>query len=115
MSVIIVFPDGTDWFKANWVFRQLAQDLSERRNGDAEVCKALELAQALGALDLEGMDHGLRGRVMRALSSVVEDTISGTIVGWKPRDGKEHTLYCEAISELRKRLEDQDTIDVSVR
>jgi hypothetical protein len=26
MSVIIVFPNGTDWFKANWVFQQLAQD-----------------------------------------------------------------------------------------
>ena len=42
MSVIIVFPDGTDWFKANWVFRQLAQDVSDHYSSDAEVCKAVE-------------------------------------------------------------------------
>jgi hypothetical protein len=29
MSVIIVFPDGTDWFKANWVFLQ-AKTISAR-------------------------------------------------------------------------------------
>jgi hypothetical protein len=44
MSVIIVFPDGRDWFKANWVFRQLAQDVSDRYSSDAEVCKAVEVA-----------------------------------------------------------------------
>ena len=64
MSVIIVFPDGRDWFKANWVFRQLAQDVSDRYSGDAEVCKAVEAAEALGTLDLKKMNDGLRRRVM---------------------------------------------------
>ena len=43
MSVIIVFPDGTDWFKANWVFRQLAHDVSDRYSSDAEVCNTMDV------------------------------------------------------------------------
>ena len=73
MSLIIVFPDGTDWFKANWVFRQLAQDVSDRYSSDAAVCKAVEVAEALGALDLKKMNDGLRGRVMEALTAVAMD------------------------------------------
>ena len=108
MSVIIVFPDGTDWFKANWVFRQLAQDVFDRYSSDAEVCKAVEVAEALGTLDLKKMNDGLRGRVMWALTGVSMDTINGTIAGWRPHDTKEHALYCEAVSELAECLKGQD-------
>jgi predicted RNA-binding Zn ribbon-like protein len=110
MSVIIVFPHGADWFKANWVFRQLAQDVSDRYGSDAEVCKAVEAAEALGALDLKKMSDGLRKRVMEALSAVAMDTIEGTIAGWRPHDAEEHALYCEAVSELSKCLKGQDNI-----
>ena len=110
MSVIIVFPNGADWFKANWVFRQLAQDVSERYGSDAEVCKAVEAAEALNALDLNKMSDGLRKRVMEALSAVAMDTIEGTIAGWRPHDAEEHALYCEAVSELSKCLKSQDNI-----
>ena len=113
MSVIIVFPDGTDWFKANWVFRQLAQDVSHRYSNDAEVCKAVEVAEALGALDLKKMNDGLRKRVMEALTTVAMDTMKGTIAGWRPNDAKEHAQYCEAISELAKCLAGQDNIGAS--
>jgi hypothetical protein len=108
MSVIILFPDGTDWFKANWVFRQLAQDVSDRYSSDAEVCNALEVAEALGALDLKKMNDGLRIRVIEALTTVATDTIKGIIAGWRPHDAKEHALYCEAVSELAKCLKRQD-------
>lgn len=110
MSVIIVFPDGTDWFKANWVFQQLAQDVAGLYSSDAEVCKAVEIAEAIGALDLKNMNERLRRRVMQALSTVAIDTIKGTIAGWRPHDPKEHALYCEAVSELAKCLEGQEPI-----
>ena len=113
MSLIIVFPDGTDWFKANWVFRQLAQDVSDRYRSDVEVCKAVEVAEALGALDLKKMNDGLRRRVMEALTDVAMATVKGTIAGWRPHDAKEHALYCEAVSELAKCLEGQDNIGAS--
>ena len=57
MSVIIVFPNGTDWFRANWVFRQLAGDVSVHYRNDDSVCKALESADVkqklVGAGSLE--------------------------------------------------------------
>jgi len=113
MSVNILFPDGTDWFKANWVFRQLARDVSDRYSADADVCKAVEVAEALGGLDLKGINDGLRRRVMEALTTVARDTIQGIIVGWRPNDAKEHALYCEAVSELAKCLAGQDNIGAS--
>jgi hypothetical protein len=112
MSVIIVFPDETDWFKAR-VFRQLAQDVSDRYRSDPEVCNAVEVAEALGALDLKKMNDGLRRRVMEALTAVAMDTIKGAIAGWRPHDAKEHALYCEAVSELAECLKGQDNIGAS--
>jgi hypothetical protein len=64
-----VFPDGTDWFKANWVFRQLAEDVSNRYRHDDDVRKSLELAQAIGMLHLKDMDEKLRRNVMRAIKN----------------------------------------------
>jgi len=111
MSVLIVFRDGSEWFKANWVFRQLARDVSDRYSSDAEVCKALNVAEALGTLDLKKMENDLSRRVMGALSVVGADTLNGSIAGWRPHDAKEHALYCEAVSELTKRLEGKGAID----
>jgi len=105
MSVIIVFPDGTDWFKGNWVFRQLAHDLSDRYNSDAEVCNAVEAAQALGALDLKAMNDGLRRRVMEALSAVAMDTIKGIIAGWRPDDAKSTHCIARQFQNSRKALQ----------
>jgi hypothetical protein len=85
--VIIAFPNGEDWFKANWVFRQLAEDVSQRNRNDNDVCKELELAQAI--------------------KTVVDDTISGTIEGWRPQDKPGHAMYCEALTELAKLIEQQ--------
>ena len=107
MSVIILLPNGKDWFKANWVFRQLAEDVSNRYRNDDGVCKTLELAQAFGSLDMEIMDEGLRCKVMHAVKTVAEETVSGTIEGWRPDDKRAHAMYCEALSELAKLIEQQ--------
>ena len=56
MSVAIVFPNGTDWFKANWGFRQLAEDTTSHHREDDGICNALEEPLALGCLDLKKMD-----------------------------------------------------------
>jgi hypothetical protein len=82
MSVTVVFPNGTDWFKANWVFHQLAEDVSNRYRHDDRVCKSLELAQAFGSLNLKDMDENLRRDVMQAIRTVAEETVRGTIEGW---------------------------------
>jgi hypothetical protein len=107
MSVIIVFPNGTDWFRANWVFRQLAGDVSVRYRNDDCVCKALESAEALGSLDLKDMDEELCRKVMQAIKTVAEETISGTIEGWRPHDEGGHAMYREELSELAKLIKQQ--------
>jgi hypothetical protein len=115
MSVIIVLPNGTDWVKANWVFRQLAQDVFNRYGNDAELCKALEEAEALGGFDLNKMGDDLRRRAMGALKAVALDTISGAVPGWRPHDPREHAMYCEAVSELAEMIEGQSNISASSR
>jgi hypothetical protein len=70
MSVSIVFPNGTEWFKANWVFRQIVEDVSARYQNDEGIRTALELAQALGSLDLKQMDGHLRHKVMQAIRTI---------------------------------------------
>jgi hypothetical protein len=100
MSVSVVFPNGTEWFKANWVFRQIVEDVSARCQNDEGIRTALELAQALGSLDLKQMDEHLRHKVMQAISTIAEETVSGTIKGWRPDDQREHAMYCEALLEL---------------
>jgi len=75
---------------------------------DDGVCNALELAQAFGSLDLKGMNERLRCKVMQAIKTVAEETISGAIEGWRPHDQKDHALYCEALAELVKLIQEQD-------
>jgi len=107
MSVSIVFPNGTEWFKANWVFRQIVEDVSARYQNDEGIRTALELAQTLGSLDLKQMDGHLRHIVMQAISTIAEETASGTIKGWRPDDQREHAMYCEALSELAQLIRQQ--------
>ena len=71
MSVVIIFPNGMDWFKANWVFRRLAGDICVRYRKDDGICKVL--AQALGSLNIKNMTDELRPRVMQAIKIVAEE------------------------------------------
>jgi hypothetical protein len=107
MSISIVFPNGTEWFKANWVFRQIVEDVSARYQNDEGIRTALELARALGSLDLKQMDGHLRHKVMQAIRTIAEETASGTIKGWRPDDQREHAMYCEALSELAQLIRQQ--------
>jgi hypothetical protein len=59
----------------------------------------------------EGRAKHLRVAQSFALESIRSepalDTIDGTIAGRRPRDAREHALYCEAVSELARCLEGQ--------
>jgi len=107
MSVSVVFPNGTEWFKANWVFRQIVEDVSARYQNDEGIRTALELAQALGSLDLKQMDGHMRDKVMHAIRTIAKETVSGTIKGWRPGHQSEHAIYCEALSELAQLIDQQ--------
>ena len=98
--VIILLPNGTEWFKANWAFRQLAADV-DSRCPDHDIRESLERAEALGVLDLKNMgDQKLVVRLMGALRDVAQDTVDGVLSGWRPEDRSGAQMYRDAMVEL---------------
>lgn len=98
--VVIILPDGRDWCKANWAFRQLVQDISRQFEHDDELCRTLDLAQAYGTLDLKGMPVELARRVSEAMLAVIGATQTGEIEAWRPEDQGGRTMYLQALAEL---------------
>lgn len=106
--VIIKFPDGADWYKANWVFRQFVSDVLIAAPDDAELQYAFKEASAVGALFLDRMDIALQRRALRAMKEVAQQTLSGKIAGWKAAQSSEKSLeqmYSSSIAELLDMLE----------
>jgi hypothetical protein len=111
--VIIRLPSGADWYKANWAFRQLAEDIRRRFTEDKAVAHEFEKAQAMGALFLDDIDKDLGKRVVVALKTVAEETIGGKIGGWKrthPADEAGQRMYLEALAELLSLLKAEDDV-----
>jgi acetyl-CoA acetyltransferase len=105
--VIITFPDGSDWFKANWAFRQLAHDTSTVFPDDATVFDLMEKGEAFGHLALDAMDPDCSDRVMRALMVVGQEITNGDLPGWlgtHPGDADGQRMYLEAVRELLEAL-----------
>jgi len=108
--LLISFPNGTDWFKSNWVFRQLGADVGNAFPNDPELLHLLEVAEAFGHLDLQGLDESLLLRTLSALRTVCTDTIQEKIPGWKgnkPADIEGHRMYSESIHELLGLIDQQ--------
>lgn len=110
--VIIHFQNGTEWCKANWVFRQLQADVAEAFSSDLELTTELERAEALGLLPLDTIDQALASRVIQAMRIVGQETIAGEMQGWlksKPTDHDGQRMYLEAISELLELMKQQSS------
>ena len=108
--VIIKFRDGSDWFKANWVFRQLAEDILAAFPNDRALMMVMEKAQALGGLFPDSMEADAATSTLEAIRKVAEETIQGKIEGWKrtkPEDMEGQQLYLESIKELLDLLKKQ--------
>ena len=101
--ITIQLGDGADWYKANWVFRQLAADVLISIPGDSELKSALDQAEALGALVPASMDSQAATRLLRAIGSVAEATLEGRVAGWartRPDDVEGQRQYLESVAEL---------------
>ena len=114
--VIIRFPNGNEWFRANWIFRQLAEDVVEMFPDDDELKYSMVESAALGALFLDGMEQSVASRIVRAIRTVAERTIEGSIQGWnrtRPMDKEGQRMYMEGMSELLdilSRTDDEDSV-----
>jgi len=101
--VIICFPDGKDWYKANWVFWQLASDILAAYPDDVELRLSVQRAQANHGLLLDQMDPECASRIAGALRAVAEATLAGSIPGWRrehPDDEEGQCMYLRSMSEL---------------
>jgi hypothetical protein len=109
--VVVTFQNDFTWFKSNWVFRQLAQDAIARFPEQSQLKDILEMAQALGMLNLAS-NEGPVIASMQALKVVATETVSGTIEGWagtQPEDADGQRLHLGAIRELSDLIEQQLT------
>jgi hypothetical protein len=108
--IIVSFPNGTDWYKANWVFRQLVQDVVEIYPADKELKKLMEQAQAFGTLAISSLPKDTASRTLLAIRAVIERTIKGETNGWsrtKPDDIEGQRLYLNALVELLDLIKEQ--------
>ena len=110
--VILKFQNGADWFKANWVFRQLADDMNMRFPDNEELKHTLEKAQAFGFLGLDSQNPDAVTLPM-SIKTTVEETINGKIMGWKrthPEDEEGQQMYMQAMTELLEQLSTGENI-----
>jgi len=101
--LIIRFPNGSDWYKANWAFRRLAEDVVAAHPDESGLKLEMERAEALGMLFLDQMEGALLSKVMEAMRSVAQETVEGKIPGWKrthPNDEKGQSMYLESMIVL---------------
>jgi len=105
--VIIRFPHGGDWYKANWAFRQFADDVVAHAGGDPEIQFVMRHGTANHALFLDKLEQDLLKRLIPILRTVASETLVGKIPGWKgthPDDAAGIRMYGDAMSELIESL-----------
>ena len=100
--IIVRFSDGSDWYKPNWLFHALAEDVVAALPEDVEVADALERAEAFGMLRMDSIDPGLSERLVRGIRMAAEAAVKGDISMKKkfPGDDEGRRMYLTAISEL---------------
>ena len=101
--VIIKFPDGSEWFKANWAFRRLAEDVAAAFPQNKDLISQMERAQGIGALFLSDLEVPLLTATLKAIRSVAKGTVDGVVQGWKrthPKDESGQQQYVDSMKEL---------------
>jgi hypothetical protein len=112
MVIISLTSDtNNDWYKANWVYRQLAETVFVRFPDDEEMHEVLEMAHAFRALDFVGLNatnKTVATRTLVALKTVAEETLQRKIIpGMRehPNDKVREQQYLSSLTELLKLIE----------
>lgn len=101
--VIIKLTNDVDWFRANWIYRQLVEDTMEKYPHDEELKQLLKMGGAIGTLFVNELHEPVHSRILKALKTVAEGTIAGDIRGWDLKgagDESGRRMYIEALTEL---------------
>lgn len=105
--IIIQLRTRAEWYRANWVFRQFAEDLLCRYPDDVDLKMVLERTEAFGSLRFDSLGTEAATRLETAMLEVANATLAGTIKGWKgrrPDDKQGHDHYLEAMKDLAEML-----------
>jgi hypothetical protein len=108
MSVIVKFSDGSDWFRANWFFRQLRADITKLFPTDIELHSVLEIGQAFGLFDIAEQKPEVAERTLHAMKAAARATIQGQLKGvleQRPNDVEGERMYLESMRELLERID----------
>ena len=97
--MLVIFPDQRDWYKANWAFRQLAQDIEQYCSPTPLASALLKDSQSFGTLRLDELAEPLYSEMMRLLALASGKTLAGEIPGWT-KDISGQQQYRQALSEL---------------
>jgi hypothetical protein len=106
MGGVISFTSDPEegWLRAGWAFRQVLEDTLASSPGDLEMADAFEMAEALGHLDIAGLEPSLALRVRCSMRAMVNGVLAGEIRSGllDKRYGDKLTLeqYREALVEL---------------
>src|SRR5271168_693782 len=108
--VIVKLPNGTDWYKANWVFRRFSEDIVAAFPEENDLKLEMERAESLGAMFLDQMEDALMTQVIEAMRLVARRTVKDEIPGWKrshPNDTEGQRMYVESMTELLDLIDKQ--------
>lgn len=112
MSVVISFFNNEFWFKANWVFRRLCEDIRARYNLSEEEKTELEMAQAVGGLILRSMQPNMRNRMLRMLKQTATNISSDESNQYRgDLDEEGYQLYRSAFPSLLELIEKYENAD----
>jgi hypothetical protein len=107
MTVIIDFPGGAHWQKANWVYRRFSEDVVACSQADAEIADAMQQGLYFNHLPLDTIPEPLRTRIAKVMRDVARRTLAGEIPGWKrthPDDENGIRGYTESLIEFLETL-----------
>jgi len=102
--ILITFPDGTDWFKANWVFREFSVEIAAMFTNDEGVLSDIERIYCNGGINFAGEDPVRSAHLAGALRRAAAQTVLKDSSEWRFSDPERHRAYIESVKELRDLL-----------
>jgi hypothetical protein len=112
MSVVVYFQNDDDWFKANWVFSRLCEDIKARYHLSEEEDYKLKQAQALGGLILQYIQPDTRASIMKMIKHTAADIINDkSSMYTNGLDDEGYQLYRSSLPSLVELIEKYENAD----
>ncbi len=108
--IIIDFKDGTDWYRPNWMYRQLCDDIRARYPDEVGLLQEMDNSAAYGHLNLPALDPAMSSMIMTAMKTVAMEADAR---GWTnrkishPEDLAGEDTYLSSLRSLAELIQRQ--------